>query len=62
LPEFKDAIIAFSNWFEYILNSKRTHLTNGFTKGKNNKIKGLKRNAYVYQNFKRFRNRILHCG
>ncbi|MEG2234712.1 MAG: transposase, partial [Oscillospiraceae bacterium] len=26
----------------------------------NNKIKVLKRNAYGYRNFKRFRNRILH--
>ena len=33
---------------------------NGFTEGCNNKIKVLKRNAYGYQNFKRFRNRILH--
>ncbi|MEG1104386.1 MAG: transposase, partial [Oscillospiraceae bacterium] len=26
----------------------------------NNKIKVLKRNAYGYRNFNRFRNRILH--
>ncbi|MBQ4120007.1 MAG: transposase, partial [Clostridia bacterium] len=37
-----------------------TTITNGFTEGCNNKIKVLKRNAYGYQNFKRFRNRILH--
>ncbi len=30
------------------------------TKGCNNKIKVLKRNAYDYRDFKRFRNRILH--
>ena len=30
------------------------------TEGCNNKIKVLKRNAYGYQNFNRFRNRILH--
>ena len=29
-------------------------------KGANNKIKTLKRNAYGYNNFRRFRNRILH--
>ncbi|MFR4011220.1 MULTISPECIES: transposase [Hominilimicola] len=35
--------------------------SNNFTKGCNNKIKVLKRNAYGYHNFKiRFRNRILH--
>ena len=62
LPEFKDCITAFLNWFKYILNSKLTPLTNAFTEGTNNKIKVLKRNAYGYQNFDRFRNRILHCG
>ncbi|MBQ3136325.1 MAG: transposase, partial [Clostridia bacterium] len=35
-------------------------ITNGFTEGCNNKIKVLKRNAYGYKNFRRFRNRILH--
>lgn len=43
-----------------ILNSFSTPLTNGFTEGCNNKIKVLKRIAYGYQNFHRFRNRILH--
>lgn len=37
-----------------------TNITNGFTEGCNNRIKVLKRNAYGYQNFDRFRNRILH--
>ncbi|WP_418525294.1 transposase [Ruminococcus sp.] len=37
-----------------------TSITNGFIEGCNNKIKVLKRNAYGYRNFKRFRNRILH--
>jgi transposase len=60
LPEFKDCITAFLNWHNYILNSKLTHLTNAFTEGTNNKIKVLKRNAYGFKNFNRFRNRILH--
>ena len=34
--------------------------TNGFTEGFSNKIKVLKRNAYGYRNFERFRKRILH--
>ncbi len=34
--------------------------TNGYTEGCNNKIKVIKRNAYGYRNFSRFRNRILH--
>jgi len=37
-----------------------TPFTNGFTEGCNNKIKVLKRNAYGYRRFDRFRNRILH--
>ena len=48
------------NWYTGIINSFSTTITNGFTEGCNNKIKVLKRNAYGYQNFKRFRNRILH--
>lgn len=59
LTEFKDCITAFSNWYEYILNSLETPYTNGFTEGKNNKIKVLKRNAYGVRNFERFRKRIL---
>lgn len=43
-----------------ILNSFTTPYTNGYTEGINNKIKVLKRNAYGYRNFERFRNRILH--
>lgn len=48
------------NWSIGILNSFDYPYTNGFTEGCNNKIKVLKRNAYGYRNFKRFRNRILH--
>lgn len=43
-----------------ILNTFEYSYTNGFTEGCNNKIKVLKRNAYGYRNFNRFRNRILH--
>ena len=43
-----------------ILNSFSVPLTNGFTEGCNNKIKVLKRNAYGYRNFDRFKSRILH--
>jgi len=61
LPEFNDCIKAFCNWSTQILNSLDYPYTNGFTEGTNNKIKVLKRNAYGYRNFERFRNRILHC-
>jgi transposase len=60
IPEFKDCITALSNWSNPILNSFDYPYTNGFTEGINNKIKVLKRNAYGYRNFERFRNRILH--
>lgn len=48
------------HWSCGILNSFDCSYTNGFTEGCNNKIKVLKRNAYGYRNFNRFRNRILH--
>ena len=48
------------HWSKGILNSFDCSYTNGFTEGVNNKIKVLKRNAYGYRNFYRFRNRILH--
>ena len=60
LKELKEAITAFTNCKEEICNSKLVKYTNGYTEGCNNKIKVLKRNAYGYKNFERFRNRILH--
>lgn len=60
LPRFKKCAETMVNWSNGILNSFSSPVTNGFTEGCNNKIKVLKRNAYGYQNFNRFRNRILH--
>ena len=60
LPRFKKCAETMINWITGILNSFSTPVTNGFTEGCNNKIKVLKRNSYGYQNFNRFRNRILH--
>lgn len=60
LPQFEKCANTMLNWLSGILNSFSTTITNGFTEGCNNKIKVLKRNAYGYRNFKRFRNRILH--
>ena len=60
LPRFKKCAETMINWLNGILNSFSNPVTNGFTEGCNNKIKVLKRNAYGYQNFNRFRNRILH--
>ena len=60
LIPFAKCANAYSNWYAGILNSLDSIYTNGFTEGCNNKIKVLKRNAYGYRNFHRFRNRILH--
>lgn len=60
IPQIQKAAATMQNWATGILNSFDTSITNGFTEGCNNKIKVLKRNAYGYRNFKRFRNRILH--
>ena len=60
LPAFVYCANTLRSWSAGIINSFFTSVTNGFTEGCNNKIKVLKRNAYGYKNFNRFRNRILH--
>lgn len=60
LPKFIDCGNTMVRWSKGILNSFDCPYTNGFTEGANNKIKVLKRNAYGYRNFNRFRNRILY--
>lgn len=60
LPESAACTTAFTNWFNEILNSLDYSYSNGFTEGVNNKIKVIKRNAFGFRNFDRFRNRILH--
>lgn len=60
IPQFEKCAKTMFNWLNGILNSFSSSITNGFTEGCNNKIKVLKRNAYGYRNFNRFRNRILH--
>ncbi len=60
LKAFEKCANTIIKWSKGILNSFEEPYTNGFTEGCNNKIKVLKRNAYGYRNFKRFRNRILH--
>ena len=60
LEPFEKCAGTMCNCFTGITNSFDINITNGFTEGCNNKIKVLKRNAYGYRNFNRFRNRILH--
>ena len=60
IERFKKCAQTMINWMTGILNFFSNPITNGFTEGCNNKIKVLKRIAFGYQNFNRFRNRILH--
>ncbi len=60
ISHFVSCAKTMQNWLPGIIASFSSSVTNGFTEGCNNKIKVLKRNAYGYSNFKRFRNRILH--
>ncbi len=60
LKEYKDCAATLQHWSASILNTFDYPYTNGFTEGCNNKIKVLKRNAYAYRNFERFRKRILN--
>lgn len=62
LSRFNSVALTMNTWMTGILNSFETSYTNGFTEGTNNTIKVLKRNAYGYRNFNRFRNRILHMN
>lgn len=59
LPAFENCAATYRHWYSSIINSIKYPYSNGFTEGCNNKIKVLKRNAYGFSNFKRFRNRIL---
>ena len=60
LKEFNLAVKTIKNWYEPILNSFTCEYTNGYTEGKNNKIKVLKRISYGVCNFNRFKQRIMH--
>ena len=59
LTEFKKFSNTYINWQTRIFNTFNYNYTYGFTKGCNNKIKVLKRNAYGYRNFNKFKNRII---
>ncbi|WP_228409567.1 ISL3 family transposase [Radiobacillus deserti] len=59
LPEMISAIKTFQNWQVEILNSFVYNYSNGFLEGINNTTKVLKRNAFGFRSFKRFRAKIL---
>lgn len=62
IEEFKSSVTAYKNWFPQIVNSLSQPITNGFTEGCNNKIKILKRNAYGYRRFDRFKKEYFLCS
>ena len=62
LSRFVSVACTMSDRLSGILNSFEISYTNGFTEGTNNTLKVLKRNAFGYCNFNRFRNQILHMN
>jgi len=61
ISEFFYLARMIKKWKQEILNSLAVPYSNACVEGFNNKIKVLKRNAYGYRKFSRFRTRILHC-
>ena len=59
VSEFNSVLKTFKDWRQAILNGLTQVYSNGFTEGMNNKIKVLKRVAFGFRNFERFRARIL---
>ena len=46
---------------DFILNTFDNHYHNGFIEGNNNFIKVLKRNAFGFRSFRKFKARIMIC-
>jgi len=59
IPEFGRAIKTLQNWQIEILNSFAYNFSNGFLEGINNLTKVMKRNAFGFRSFMRFRAKIL---
>lgn len=59
IKELSSVVMTFRNWQIEILNSFIYNYSNGFLEGINNSTKVLKRNAFGFKNFERFRAKIL---
>lgn len=59
IPEFQRAAQTLKNWQIEILNSFSYNYSNGFVEGLNNLTKVMKRNAFGFRSFLRFRAKIL---
>src|SRR5690606_14244205 len=59
VKEFEKAIETFQNWQKEIMNSFAFNLHNGFIEGINNQTKVIKRDAFGFRRFDRFRLKVL---
>lgn len=59
IPKLNEVAKTYFHWSYEIKNSLEVQYSNGVIEGFNNKIKTLKRIAFGFRNFKRFRTRIL---
>ena len=59
IDEFKKSISTFQNWQKEIMNSFAFNLNNGYVEGINNQTKVIKRNAFGFRRFDRFRLKVL---
>lgn len=59
IKEYEKAIETFQNWQKEIMNSFAFDLHNGYIEGINNQTKVIKRNAFGFRRFDRFRAKIL---
>lgn len=59
ISELSNVVKTFKNWQIEILNSFVYNFSNGFLEGINNSTKVLKRNAFGFRSFERFRAKIL---
>ncbi len=62
VEEFKRILKTFKTWETAIQEGLTSVYSNEFTEGMNNKIKVLKRTAFGFRNFNRFRSRILRLS
>jgi len=59
VEEFQKSIQTFHNWQKEIINSFAFNLHNGYIEGTNNQTKVIKRNAFGFRRFDRFRLKVL---
>lgn len=61
IKEYRECAATLQNWSKSVLNTFDYPYTNGFTEGRNNKVEFLKRTAYGYRKFDRFKKEYCIC-